>query len=78
MFTRPRVNSALSKFVIAKLSIDSGKFQDDNRRLIRERFRLEPTLPIYLVLKPTGEVVAVQAGMERSEEKFVQFLEKGL
>ena len=78
MFTRPRVKSTLARFVAAKLLTDSTRNGPENQKLQTERYKLSPALPAYLVLTSEGKVIETLIGMERDEDAFLAFLEKGL
>ncbi|MBI5366929.1 MAG: hypothetical protein HZA54_07815 [Planctomycetes bacterium] len=60
--------------VIAKLFTDSGKHPEENLKVMRERYKLAPSLPTYLLVKPNGDLIAAHPGWEPDEEKFLAFL----
>ena len=72
----PGVSKVLSKFVFAELYTDRGPDPDENNRLLKERFGSN-ALPFYVTLSPDGRERSRLLGMA-SEEKFLEFLRKGL
>ncbi len=77
MFPRPEVRKELDDMVIVELYTDGKqKVHKDNQQL-QQKLTGSVTLPVYVVLKPNGEVVSQFPGSTDNKDEFVKFLQDG-
>lgn len=77
MFPRPEVKKELDGMVIVELYTDGKeKIHKDNQQL-QQKLTGSVTLPVYVVLKPNGEVVSQFPGSTDNKDEFVKFLQDG-
>lgn len=77
MFPRPEIKSELMKFVTVELWTDAGTPEENANADLRIKLTKSITNPVYLILKPSGEIVKVFQGGTNDVEKFKQFLTDG-
>lgn len=77
MFSRPEVKVALNKFVLARLFTDGDGVMYDRQQAMQERQYGTIALPLYVVVDADGKAVTTFAGLTRSPNAFLSFLEKG-
>lgn len=77
MFPRPEVKKELDGMVIVELYTDGKeKIHKDNQQL-QQKLTGSVTLPVYVVLKPNGEVVSQFPGSTDNKDEFIKFLQDG-
>ncbi len=79
VFTRPIVDSLLSKYVLVRLYTDGNGAQYTENQQLEERQFGTVALPFYAVVNHKGETVSVFAkGMTRDIAEFTTFLQAGI
>ena len=74
IFSLPAVHAELEKYVRVQLYTDGwGQQYEDNQRYQKEQFGTV-ALPLYAILDPQGNKIAIFPGMTRKPEEFLQFL----
>jgi thiol:disulfide interchange protein len=77
MFTRPEIASVLGKFVLVELYTDgTDAASEQNQNLQQTKFGTV-AIPHYAILTPEENIVASFAGLTRSSEEFLSFLNSG-
>jgi thiol:disulfide interchange protein DsbD len=77
IFTRPAVKVALDRFVLARLYTDGDGEIYERQMALQQRDFGTIALPLYAVVDPDGRTIATLAGLTRSPNAFLSFLEKG-
>lgn len=70
------VQDVLKGFVVAELYTDGTRWEEENKKLLKERFKT-PALPLYVTLGPDGKLRSRLLGTATKAE-FIDFLKKGL
>lgn len=77
IFPKPKISSALDKYVLVKLYTDKpGQEYEMNKQMQKARFNTVAQ-PLYVLQSPSEEVFAT-SGAVFNEDKFREFLDKGL
>lgn len=77
MFTRPKIEAAMRKFVLVELYADAGDATSDaNQKMELAKFNTVAE-PYYAILTPDETVVASFPGLTRDAAQFEAFLRKG-
>ena len=77
MFTRPEIQTALSKLVLAELYTDGTEpINDQNAKMQEARFNTVAT-PLYAIVDGDDKVLATFAGSTRDTAPFLKFLQTG-
>lgn len=74
VFPRPEVRAKLEEFVLVELFTDRERQEDRDNAKLRERLTQSATNPVYVVMTPDEEVIAVFQGMEIKDGEFLTFL----
>lgn len=76
MFSKPEVESELSKFVLSSLYTDGeGGVYEQQQQMEQDRFGTV-ALPFYAVVDGEGNTIATFPGLTRNVPEFVDFLKK--
>jgi len=78
MFPRPEVAREMSRFVRVRLYTDGQGAVYERYQKLEEDLLGTVALPYYAVLEADGEPVVAFGGLTRDEERFIQFLRRGL
>ena len=79
MFTRDDVKSSLKPYVLVELYTDrTGKFKinDEKNQQLELKLTNTATLPVYVVVSPTGAPVRNFPGSTSDPDQFVSFIRK--
>jgi len=76
VIAQKEIQDTLKGFVVAELYTDGTPWEEENKKLLRERFKT-PALPLYVTLGPDGTMRSRLLGTA-SKKEFLEFLKKGL
>ncbi|MCG9894337.1 MAG: thioredoxin family protein, partial [Fimbriimonadaceae bacterium] len=76
-FPRPEIRAELEKMSRAKLFTDRNTPADNANADLRQKLTQVGTNPVYVIMTPDEEVLAVYQGLAPSSEHFVAFLKDG-
>jgi thiol:disulfide interchange protein len=74
IFARPEVKKALDGFVLSRLYTDGDGEIYEKQQAFQEKKFSTVALPLYAVVAGDGETLATFAGLTRSPEEFLKFL----
>lgn len=77
MFPKPEVKKELESMVLLELYTDGKEAVHKQNQKLQQKLTGSVTLPVYVVLKPSGEVVSQFPGSTDDLEEFVKFLQDG-
>ena len=77
MFPRSEVKQELDEMVLVELYTDGKEAIHKENQKLQQALTGSVTLPVYVVLKPNGEVVSQFPGSTDNAQEFVKFLQDG-
>lgn len=77
MFPRPEVRKELGGMEIVELYTDGKEAVHKENQKLQQKLTGSVTLPVYVVMKPNGEVVSQFPGSTDNAAEFVEFLQNG-
>jgi thiol:disulfide interchange protein len=77
MFPRPGVRKELDEMVLLELYTDGKQPIHKENQQLQQKLTGSVTLPVYVVLNPSGEVISQFPGSTDNEAEFVKFLQDG-
>jgi thiol:disulfide interchange protein DsbD len=77
IFTDPQVKKELERFVLAELFTDRQTPEDERNSELQEKNFGTVALPLYAVVAPDGEKLALFEGLTRDKNQFITFLQSG-
>ncbi|MBC8066465.1 MAG: thioredoxin family protein, partial [Chlorobia bacterium] len=77
MFPRSEVRKELAGMEIVELYTDGKEAVHKENQKLQQKLTGSVTLPVYVVLKPNGDVVSQFPGSTDNAEEFVKFLQDG-
>jgi len=77
MFSQPEVANRLNQYIKVKLYTDKKEEPYISNRKLQEKLYSSIELPLYVIISPDGTHLGTKT-FTRSQEEFVEFLEKGL
>jgi thiol:disulfide interchange protein DsbD len=78
VFPDPRVDALMRQAVPVWLVTDREDEASRKNAELRERLTKSVTNPVYVIQRPTGEVVSIQGGATQGPEPFEKWLSEGL
>jgi thiol:disulfide interchange protein DsbD len=78
MFTRPEIKVAMNRYVLARLYTDGDGDIYEKQQVMQQQHFGTIALPLYAVVDPDGKTVTTFAGLTRSPNDFLSFLNAGL
>ncbi len=77
MFPRPEVRQELEEMVLVELFTDGKESVHKSNQQLQQALTGSVTLPVYVVVKPSGEVVSQFPGSTDNAEEFIKFIQEG-
>lgn len=77
MFPRSEVKKELDEMEIVELYTDGKEAVHKANQQLQQKLTGSVTLPVYVVLKPSGEVVSQFPGSTDNKDEFIKFLQNG-
>jgi thiol:disulfide interchange protein DsbD len=78
IFSRPEIKVAMNRYVLARLYTDGDGEVYERQQIMQQRRFGTIALPLYAVVDADGNTVTTFAGLTRSPNAFLSFLDSGL